>query len=228
MRQSGASAVEFTIAALLLFLAALAVIETANWQQARQLLSLALLEAARAGAVTHAHRGHMAGAFQQGLLPLFSPPGQHADAFARMRAEFAHTQRGSGLLPWRIDILRPGAASFADHADPRLRVQGARGRRVIRNDYQGEQHERRRAQGWPEGRGPRSGETVFDANTLHLRLTYLHTPRTPPWRAVLRALGGMDAGRDGHRRRAWRAGMLPIVLEVEMPMQSHPVQWLDE
>lgn len=191
-------------------------------------MSVALLEAARAGAVTHAHRGQMAGAFQHGLLPLFTPPGRHQDAYARMRAQFADVQRATGLLPWRIDILRPGSASFADHADPRVRVPGAPGRAAIRNDYQGEQHERQMARGWPDGRGPRSGETIFDANTLHLRLTYLHTPRTPPLRAVLRALAWMAAGSGGaYHRRAWRAGSLPIVLEVEMPMQSHPVQWGD-
>ncbi|ARP87291.1 TadE/TadG family type IV pilus assembly protein [Bordetella genomosp. 9] len=229
-RQRGAALAEFALAAVpLLFLGFLSV-EAARWHATRQMLYVALLDAARAGATSHARPDVIERRFEHALLPLFHPAGAHGGAAARMRAAFADITRQAGVLPWRIDVLSPSPAAFADFADSGLRVPGASALRAIRNDYQAEQHARRRGQGWTDGRGPRSRQTIFDANTLRLRLHYVHPPLMPGMRALLRAIGTQrqtsGQGPEAHRNAAAaRAGMLVVAMELSLPMQSHPVQW---
>jgi hypothetical protein len=220
-RQQGTAMVEFAVVALPLLMAALLAVEAARWHVVRQVLNLALLDAARAGTTAHARPRVIDEAFEQGLLPLFTPPGQHRSARARMQAELLEVTRRTGLLPWRIDILSPSGTAYADFGDAALRVDGARGLPAINNDYQAEQHARRRSQGWQDGRGPLSGLTIFDANTLRLRLTYIHAPMVPGVRAILRAV----AAAASIDQAALRAGMLTMVMEMALPMQSHPVHW---
>lgn len=216
----------FAVAAIPLLLAGLLVAETAHWHLTRQVLSLALLEAARAGATAYARPDAIKMAFETALLPLYVPPGANANARARMTAAFRHIERETRLPAWRIDIVQPSPRAFADFSDRTLQVAAAPGLAAIRNDYQAEQHDRRKSAGWRQGRGPRSGLTIFQANTLHLRLVYLRTPWVPAIRSLLRGLTFLGwrgtAGAD-----AARAGRLAMVLELSLTMQSHPVHWKD-
>ncbi|CAM3500666.1 Flp pilus-assembly TadG-like N-terminal domain-containing protein [Bordetella sputigena] len=211
----------FTASALPLFFCGLLIIEAARWHMTRQMLNLALLEAARAGTTAHARPAAIEQAFEAALLPLFHPPGRHGDARTRMRASFLYVAQQTGAAPWRIEVLAPTAEAYADFGDASLRVPGAPGLPAIRNDYQAEQHLRRRRMGWQAGRGPRSGQTVFEANMLRLRLAYAH----PPWLPGLRALLARLAAGRGSRDPAARAGMLVMEMEMALPMQSHPVLW---
>jgi hypothetical protein len=220
-RQRGAAMAAFVVTALPLLFCALFVVEAARWHITRQMLNLALLDAARAGATSHARPAVIDQAFETALLPLFHPPGRHGDARARMRANFLEVAQQTGAMPWRIDVVAPAAPAYADFGDASLRVANAPGLPTIRNDYQAEQHLRRRRMGWPGGRGPRSGQTIFEANTLRLSLSYAHPPSVPGLRAVLRGIAAMHGSNDP----AARAGMLVIAMEMELPMQSHPVQW---
>lgn len=58
---------------------------------------------------------------------------------------------------------------------------------------------------------------VFDANTLHLRLHYLHQPAIPLIRQAIAFLLGQLSG---PYQRAYRHGYVPIVTEVQVAMQS--------
>ncbi|CFM12251.1 tight adherance protein E [Bordetella pertussis] len=133
-------------------------------------------------------------------------PGAIARAFARaMRARHAAGQ--------------PGQTAFANHG---VANRGLRRPPRIRNDYQAEQHAQRLAQGWPGGAGPRSGLDIFQANTLRLRLVYRLAPLSPWLGALLRASAALA---QACARPAWRQGLLPIRLELEMDMQSDPALW---
>lgn len=216
-RQRGAAAIEFAIAGVMVLLLGLLAIEAARWQAVRQVAHLALIEAARAGATAHGDPARMRQAFQHGLLPLHAgAEGEARGTAARRRQE--RTQAGlaalTGLTPWRIEILQPDARAFREYARPSLTVAAAPGLRAIDNDYQDLQHARR-----PPGPG---GLSIFDANTLKLRLTYLHKPLLPPVRALLAVLGRNDASYAGMARAQ---GLLPIQVELEMEMHSHPVDW---
>ncbi|AHV92640.1 hypothetical protein [Bordetella holmesii] len=195
MRWGGQAAVEFTVALLALLLAACALYETMQWQRQRQLLHLALIEAARAGSVSHVHPQHMRAAFEAALAPL-----QHQSRHAAARAE--------GLIPWRLEVLQPSEAHYRRHGQhlpglPEL---------AINNDYQAEQDALR--PGLP---------SIQQTNTLRLRLTYASAPATTLLAALLPYLAPL-AG-DACRRAILAAGWLAIRLELAMEMHSHPTRW---
>nr|WP_315846097.1 pilus assembly protein [uncultured Achromobacter sp.] len=216
-RQRGAAAIEFAVAGAVVLLLGLLAIDAARWQAVRQMAYLALIEAARAGATAHGNPARMRQAFQQALLPLHvGGEGVAGKVDARRRRERAQAGIAAltGLTPWRIEILQPDARAFREHGRAGLTVTAAPGLRAIDNDYQDLQHARRPP--------PPGGLSIFDANTLKLRLTYLHRPLLPPVRMLLAALGRDDASYAGVARAH---GLLPIRVELEMEMHSHPVDW---
>jgi len=224
--QSGAALVESAVALAVVLLVALAATETLHWQLIRQLAYVALTEAARAGATGHAQPSLIAQAFESALLPRYAAPGGRAEATLMLQAALARTARRAGMPAWHIAILRPGTADYADFGRSGLDVpRTARQLPAIRNDYQAEQQAAYQSK-WPGGKGPHSGLTIFQANTLRLQLRYLVEPLTFAGRLAVRALAALPMdGPDGCTRRALNAGMLPLKLALTMDMQSHPVRW---
>ncbi|MBR8656290.1 pilus assembly protein [Achromobacter sp. Marseille-Q0513] len=225
--QHGTALLEFTLAATVLLPAALLAAEAAAWQTVRQAVQLALMEAARAGAVSHAEPARMKAAFVQALRPL------HGGDAARQARALREAALLAGAHPWRIEVLRPDAQAFRLHARPGLRIAPAPGLPAIDNDYQDLQHARR---------PPGQAIDIFQANTLSLRLTYLHKPLSAPLRALLGALargaqtppvrqGALftraptDDDPRSYAGQALARGLLPIVVELEMEMHSHPADW---
>ncbi|MEI2417394.1 hypothetical protein V8Z80_14565 [Orrella sp. JC864] len=216
-RQGGAALIEFVAGGALVLALGLLVLETAYWQLARQVVSLALLQAARAGATGHAEPRVMAQAFETALAPLLASGHGAQQARARVQAIAAQRAARAGLPAWRIQVLSPTPAHFADFARPGIGPQGGR---AIAHDYQFEQHGDHLGK-WPAGRGPRSGQTIFQANVLALRLTYLHQPLSPWFGALLRVLAG-----DGPAAQAMRrAGLLPITVQTGVTLQSNARSW---
>lgn len=182
----------------------------------RQTLSLALMEAARAGATRQAQPQSIADAFEHGLRMIHP----HPQTLTRVLGEHRRTLG----IPWRIHILQPSPAAFLDHADPD--VAGPRafpGQALIRNDYQEIQQARRQAQGWPQGRGPQSGLSIHEANALVMELWWPQRPLLPGVAAVVRALAPF--GHDALSSRMMAAGYLPFRRRVSVAMQSHAASW---
>ncbi|MGB3432293.1 TadE/TadG family type IV pilus assembly protein [Achromobacter sp.] len=213
-RQCGAAAIEFAVAAALVLMLGLLAIEAARWQGVRQMAYLALMEAARAGATGHGDPARMRAAFLQALLPLHADAHGQAGARRRQNDTLAELTAISGTHPWRIEVLLPDQQSFREHARPDLKVPVAEGLRAIDNGYQDLQHARR-----PPRPG---GQSIFHANTLKLRLTYLHKPLLPPMRVLLAALG---PDLNSYAGNAQAKGLLPLRMELETEMHSHPVDW---
>ncbi len=220
-RQSGASLIEFSIVAIPILLVGLGSVDIAAWFFTRQAASLALLEAGRAGIVGHAHPDAMAQAFEQALLPLFPDSSSQA---SRQKLQNALHKRSveTGGPPWQIEILSPAPDAFRDFADGSVSVRGQGALAAINNSYQQEQDLKRRGQGWEQGRGPASGASIFQANTLVLRLSYLHEPVLPGMKSLIRMLGSENGS---YRQHALARGYLPLVREIALGMQSHPVDW---
>lgn len=213
-RQRGTAAIEFAVGGAIVLLLGLLSIEAARWHGARQMTHLALMQAARAGATAHGDPARMRDAFLHALLPLHARAGGQADARRRQDSAMTDLKTLMGTAPWRIEVLGPDDRSFREHGSPGLRVAAAPGLRAIDNGYQDLQHARR-----PPRPG---GQDIFLANTLKLRLTYLHKPLLPPLRTLLALLGRRDGSYAGH---ALTQGLLPIVVELEQEMHSNPVDW---
>lgn len=216
--------IEFVIAAFPVLFLGLGSIELSHWFITRQALSLALLEATRAAITDHNRPGRIIAAFEQALRPL------HASATAaatdqRLHAALARRQATMDDAPWQIEVLSPSEHAYTDFSDMHLRIDGAPGRPAINNDYLAEQHQRHQALGWTQGHGPVSGQTIYEANTAVLRLSWLHEPHLPLIRPILRALGNPEGS---YRQRALARGYLPMTRQIALLMQSHPVHWADD
>ncbi|KCB34502.1 hypothetical protein [Bordetella hinzii] len=194
-RSRGQAAIEFIVALLALLLAASALYEAMQWHRQRQLLYLALIEAARAGSVSHLRPEAMARAFEAALAPLW-------------HASHHRAARAAGLPPWRLEVLQPTEAHYRRHGQ---RLPGLP-EPAINNDHQAEQ-----ARARP---GP---PTIHEANTLRLRLTYASAPATSLLAALLPGLAPL-AG-DACRHALLAGGWLALRLELSMEMHSHPVRW---
>jgi len=208
---SGFSLVEFLLVITPILLLTLGGIELAHWFHVRQMVGLALVEAARAGATQHAQPAAIAQAFEQALRPLFAAPDPRMTDVRLARALHQRSLAMAGSAAWQIRILRPNAHDYAQRQDPTLAITRTSGHPAIRNDYQYEQQQR------VDG-----GTTVFAANTLVLRLSYPHPPLLP---GVARLVANLNIHTDAYARRALAAGLLPMVREVQLDMASHPVDW---
>ena len=209
----------FLLAAIPVLTLGLGGVEAAHWANLRQTLSLALMESARTGATHQARPQAIADAFEQALRMAYPDPQAATRALQERRSTL-------GNPPWHIRIVRPSPEAFLDHADPDLR--GPRdhpGQRLIRNDHQAHQHRDRLAQGWPSGRGPRSGLTIHEANTLVLELWWPQRPLVPGTAAIVRTLAPLAD--DPAMARLMAAGYLPFRRKVTITMQSHPAAWPD-
>ncbi len=222
VRQSGASLIEFSVVSVPILLLGLGSIEISQWFFHKQAVSLALLEAGRAAVTQHANPATIEAAFEQALLPLVPAAGADT-ARQRLDAALDQRRRATGAQPWRIEVISPPASAFNDFHDPTLAVSRQTGLPAINNNYIAEQDQRRRSQGWPGGRGPESGLTILQANTLVLRLTYLHEPVLPGMKGLIRMLGTPNKAYAANAMAL--GGYLPIVQDVTMVMQSHPVSW---
>jgi len=224
--QRGSTLIEFSLAAVLLLTLGLGVVETAHWFGVRQILSLALVEAARAGALTHAQPQEIEQAFERGLLPLF---GSGAVAVASRQTRLAQTRTALGLAPWRIQVDSPSPLAFQEFTPLSTPLPAALNPRpalpALDNDYLSEQHARALARGWPQGRGPRTHLTVFEAHTLTLTLYYPHRPLLASTRLLLRGLAADS--QTPYTQTALRQGFLPIQRRASVMMQTHPVLWPD-
>ncbi|SHI28061.1 hypothetical protein SAMN04488135_11915 [Pollutimonas bauzanensis] len=213
--------VELSVAAIPLLLLGLGSIEAAQWFFAKQAASLALLEAGRAAITAHARPEVIETAFEQALTPLFAA-GQGGGARQRLARALEQRSQATGAAPWRIEVLSPPAQAFLDFSDPTLAIARATGLAAINNNYLAEQDQRLR-EGPGGGLGAQSGLSILQANTLVLRLTYLHEPVLPGMKGLMRLLG---AGGGSYGRQAMaRGGYLPVMQEIALVMQSHPVNW---
>ena len=218
--QNGAAIIESCLVFIPLLLIATLTLELIHSQNVRHIAQLALYEAARAGSVAGAHPEKINGAFSEAILPLFVPLGTHSTP-ALKREALDHTiKQETGLSLWHISTLNPDPSVFKDFTDTQLSKK--LGRSALRNDYLAEQHQAHIRQGWPNGQGPISGKTIFEAHILHLKLSLLYRPRTPGMALILKKLG---THRTDRTAMAWRKGYLVAELHTEVMMQSHAQQW---
>jgi hypothetical protein len=207
-RHAGAATVEFAIVALIALIPlVLAVLQLGLLYVTKHTVQHAAFLAARAGAVSHGSRTEMLRYLAKGLAPLHAGAMRDLErgdlatavtaAYARAHAEARRPDRT------RLRVLNPTRASFEDFERVR------RGIREIPNVY---------VHGVP---GPRSGQTLADANLLKLRVDYC-APLVVPLvdRIVTTALRRLDP--DPFRQQCYWARRLPVAGHALVHMHSAP------
>ncbi len=207
----GATLVEFTLMAPVITLVGLMTLQWALSFHGRNQVAHAGFMAARAGATSQAQPAAIEEAYARSLAPLYGGGRNAAEveqAVARARADL------SGFV--RIDVMNPSLESFADWADPALQRRLSAPRRVIANDGLALLSPQRAQQ-----LGAQSGQTLADANQLHLRITTglpLQVPFAAP--LVRQVLRWTDDQSDPFASQLIASGRLPSTVDVVVRMQS--------
>lgn len=181
--QSGSAMVECCIAMLPIIMLGSLILEVTYWHTAKHRLALAMSQAVDLATMHHGFES-VAWQYLKHKRPELNIQAQD------VRAVQAETEI---------------AAIFSEFADPALSKQF--GQPTIRHDFLLAQHEKFKSLGWSGGRGPVSGKTILDANTLSFIVVGWHRP-------YLSWLSGVLTLWQGHGRIAVR------VTQSAM-MQSH-------
>lgn len=185
--QSGIAAIETLLAAPIVLLLGLSVLQWGLLFQGRGAVAHAAQEAARAGSVDHASADAIERGFARGLAPWLygaSGPEEHAANVARTHAHLAQG-RAAGWATWRR--LAPTAESFTDWAETARDEDGQpiEGLLEIPNDNltlrSGLRQPASGVAGYrgAEPIGSASKQTLSDANLLKIEVVY-GVPLTVP------------------------------------------------
>ena len=204
--QRGQGMAEFFIGMPIVLLLILGAFQFALVYQAKTVLNLAALQAARSGALHQADPGWLQTGLQRGLTPLYTH-GTSASALLAGRAQatadlarFAH-----------IRVLNPTPAAFADFGQ-----SNAQQHIELPNDSLSYRL---------TSVGTRSGESIQDANLLKVRVTY-GAPLIVPfvnW-LIVKLMTALPMRWSPVELAYLKVGRLPIVAQVIVRMQSPALQ----
>jgi len=216
--QSGIAMVEFIVVGPMLTLIGLGILQYAMIFFAKNQVNHATFMAARAGTMDHANLATIKAEYAKALVPMYgggTSPTEIAASLAKATADI----NGNNVA--RIRMLNPTAESFADWKEPKLAVKyNTGGKLVIPN-----------ANLSSKGQtvGPTSGQTIYDANLLKLRILHGYLPKIPVASTVFVAyLKAMDPGNDPEYTALVQAGRIPLTINVTMHMQSDAIEQTPE
>jgi uncharacterized membrane protein (UPF0127 family) len=220
--QSGIAMVEFIVVGPMLTLIGLGILQYAMIFFAKNQVNHATFMAARAGTMDHANSATILAAYEQALAPMYGGGSNAVEILAAKNKARNDVEYGlSGAPSAHIRMLNPTAESFADWKEPKLAVKyNTGGKRVIPN-----------ANLSSKGQtvGPTSGQTIYDANLLKLRILHGYEPKIPVARTVFVAyLKAMDPGNDPQYTALVQAGRIPLTINVTMHMQSDAIEQTPE
>lgn len=150
--QAGHALIEWVMVSLPLIWLGLLAVEVSGWHSTRQELALLAQQATQFASLTGGRTESVQSHVDQ-------------NRSLRMRGDI------------RVCVKDQVSQLMSDFKDRRLSQQV--GRDLIRHDHIAEQHRRFVAKGWPNGQGPKSGQSISAANFLHVSVTLEHRPITP-------------------------------------------------
>ena len=221
-RQRGATLIEFAIVGPIVTVLGLGVVQYGMLFFAKNQINHASFMAARAGAMGNAKLSAVRTAYVKALIPLFGGGRNEAElseAYARAVKD-AGANCGAPSKVGRtnrlcVELLNPTQESFDDFNDPALeRKYGAR---AIPNGgqlYKSAADIR-----------PNSGQSIQDANLIKLRITHGYEPKV--WLMGLiytKYLQWLDTKTDAYHTQLVDAGLIPVVTNVTLQMQSDPIE----
>jgi hypothetical protein len=189
---------------------------------AKNQVNHATFMAARAGAMDHANSATILAAYEQALAPMFGGGSNVLEVQAARQKARNDVEYGlQGAPSAYIRMLNPTAESFEDWKEPKLAVKyNTGGKRVIPNSNLSSKDQRI---------GASSGQTIYDANLLKLRILHGYEPKIPVARTVFVAyLKAMDPGNDPEYTALVQAGRIPLSINVTLHMQSDAIEQTPE
>lgn len=214
--QRGQSLVEFVIVAPVFLFLVLSILQMVLLYRAKTTLDYAVLEAARAGAVSGIDTAKMQRGLQRGLLPLYAHAPTQAGVAAAMQRAGGDIAAGKA----RLHVVNPTRRAWHQYSEKQHD-----NRLALPNDSLAF-----RSTAVDPRRGPKSHVSVQDANLLKLRVEYDYPLVVPFVDRVLRGgsllvRGGADA--PVHRAAGDRHYRLSIaayaIVRMQSPVHDHRV-----
>lgn len=209
---------EFVVVAPVLLLIGLALLQYALLFVAKNQVNHAAFMATRAGSMHNATAESISTAYLRHLAPLYgggSDPSEVAQAVARATTDM----QGN----YRIELINPSRASFDDFNEPALRETLSTDARVIPNSGLPLRD--------PAVIGRHSGQNIFDANLIKVRITHGYKPGVPMvgrvFAKALEVAHEASETRDDFAGRLIAAGRVPITTDITLHMNSPAIEWAD-
>lgn len=229
-RQIGASMVEFVVVAPVVLMMILGVMQTGMVFFAKSNTNYAAFEASRAGSVEHASLSSIRNTFTRAMVGYYGG-GRNAKELATSLAKAT-----ADITPttMKVELLSPTKESFDDYASPRLSKQLGTIARVIPNNNLSAitcPVDKPSCNNNPNNN--HSGQTLSDANLLHIRITYgIPAVKQMPivgkfYIKVLQGLYSITASSpetDPFKKALLAQGRIPVVVHTTMRMQSEPIE----
>ena len=211
--QRGASMTEFIIVAPVLLLIGLALLQYALLFFARNQVNHAGFMAVRAGSMHNATVESISAAYLRHLAPLYGGGG-NAEEVAQAAARAAVDMQGN----FRLELINPTKASFDDFSEPELKEKHNTNARVLPNSSLALRD--------PAIIKANSGQNIFDANLLKVRITHGYRPGVPLVAKVFAGgLQAADDGKDSFVSALLAKGRVPVVTDITLHMNSDAFEW---
>ena len=212
-RQRGASMTEFTIVAPVLLLVGLALLQYALLFFTKNQVNHAGFMAVRAGSMHNATAESISAAYLRHLAPLYGGGG-NAEEVAQAAARAAVDMQGN----FRLELINPTKASFDDFSEPELKEKHNTDARVLPNSSLALRN--------PAIIKANSGQNIFDANLLKVRITHGYRPGVPLVAKVFAGgLQAADDGKDSFVSALLAKGRVPVVTDITLHMNSDAFEW---
>jgi outer membrane protein OmpA-like peptidoglycan-associated protein/uncharacterized membrane protein (UPF0127 family)/Flp pilus assembly protein TadG len=215
-RQRGAAIVELAVVAPVLTVLGLSAAQYSSLFFAKNQVNHAAFLAARAGSVGNANLDAIKQAYIKGLVPMFGGGSTPAELTKSLgyATDAVNGKDGPGAY---IEMLNPTKEAFEDWNDAKLQaLLDTQGKRVISNRGLGLSADEVRTH---------SGESRQDANLIKLRIMQGVKPAVPVVGSIYTAyLKYMDNGSDANRSALIKQGLIPVVSNVTMQMQSDAIE----
>ena len=214
LRQRGSAMLEFTVVAPIITLLGLGSIQYGMLFHAKNQYNHAAFMAARAGSIRNANLDQIRDAYERALIPMYGGGTTTAglnEALKKARIAVAENTD--------IVMLNPTRESFSDWNDKDLqkKFKTAAGQHVIPNGGLAF----KKAAIVPAA----SGQSIQDANVLKLRIMHGYKPGVPVIGAMyMRYLKWLDTGADPRATEKLNKGLVPVVMQITMQMQSDAVE----
>lgn len=217
--QRGASAVEFVVVALVLFMMGLGTLQAALLYHSKTIVNYATFEAARVGTTNHALVDPMMSELGERLAPLFGGDGtmgKAALAIARSKVEVESPVNldGSVAPPTSVKVLNPSTESFEKWGRPSLEYNA---RTAIPNSHLKHKINTTEGEDAPS-------MTLADANLLKIQVTHGVELKIPLINkmilSTMREFELLGGSPDPEKLAYYAAGRIPITSTATMRMQS--------
>jgi len=119
---------------------------------------------------------------------------------------------------FRLELINPTRASFDDFSEPALKEKHDTNARVLPNSSLALRN--------PSLIKANSGQNIFDANLLKVRITHGYRPGVPLVAKVFASgLQAADDGKDSFVSALLAKGRVPVVTDITLHMNSDAFEW---